>query len=334
MTEIQGRQDGGIHDSVANNHRPEILAATQIDCPQDDSNDCSCDHASPPLITVRESEQDAAAGNSDHLANARVAHQFAYPPDQVTPKYHFLAESSERPRFSKPSKERSSIFWFAEDGKINRLSSYQNGKRHNGNFCGTDLSLIAGNFRLADNPPGTRRRCDDLNHRVAMMAIDRKAIAGQIGGLQSALLMIGIGILILAYWDSPAPKQTARETKLANAQALSAEQLYSAYHNNEVVADRAYRGKALVIVGEVWSNDRPALGAISLKLAVLKQHSNFVRANLMITEGAKSRDIFRGFSVTLSCFGGGMVLGDPQLDECTIDHISQPPPSATAKMPR
>ena len=82
MAEVQGRQYDSIYDPVTKQSRArDSYRQKGSSVPKNRSDETGRDHASPPLVTMCESEKRTAGGDSDHAANAGVAREVDHPPN-------------------------------------------------------------------------------------------------------------------------------------------------------------------------------------------------------------------------------------------------------------
>lgn len=98
---------------------------------------------------------------------------------------------------------------------------------------------------------------------------------------------------------------------------VTAAQLFTAYQANEVAADQQYKGRALLVKGSVGSIDKDAFGNVIVQLATSNPFMP-VRATLESGEKAKAAGLSKGQAIAVACEGGGMLIGDPVLSDCTI----------------
>jgi hypothetical protein len=108
---------------------------------------------------------------------------------------------------------------------------------------------------------------------------------------------------------------------------VSAMKLALDYHANEVQADNVYRGKHLLVTGLVTSISKDALDNVYL---VLASENEFlpVHANLQENEAGAAANLHTMQLVHVDCVGGEMVIGSPQLNNCTIvpdEPVAAPP---------
>lgn len=98
---------------------------------------------------------------------------------------------------------------------------------------------------------------------------------------------------------------------------VTAAQLYSAYDNNEVAADKQFKGKLLDITGTIESINSGISDQAVLELGT---------GEMFMTVSAEGDDSFtntaatlgKGQQVHLVCRGAGEIIGMPMLDECVF----------------
>jgi tRNA_anti-like len=108
---------------------------------------------------------------------------------------------------------------------------------------------------------------------------------------------------------------------------VSALKLALDYHANEVQADNVYRGKHLLVTGFVTSISKDALDNVYLVLASENEFMQ-VHANLQESEAGAAANLHTMQLVHVDCVGGEMVIGSPQLNNCTIvpdEPVAAPP---------
>lgn len=99
--------------------------------------------------------------------------------------------------------------------------------------------------------------------------------------------------------------------------AVTAAELYAAYHANEVAADEKYKGKLLGVVGLVISIDKDAFDNMIVRLDT-KVPFQEVHATMKDSEKSKVAQLSKGQVGSFICRGGGMIVGSPVVDDCTV----------------
>lgn len=96
---------------------------------------------------------------------------------------------------------------------------------------------------------------------------------------------------------------------------VTAMQLFSTYHANEVAADDRFKNKSVVISGLVASINKDVLDNGYL---VLRDGDPLEGVHAQLTDETMkySGRLSRGDEITLTCTGAGMVLGSPILKSC------------------
>lgn len=123
---------------------------------------------------------------------------------------------------------------------------------------------------------------------------------------------------VAAQEAAPAETKSAEDSTAKSAIMVSAQQLYAAYHANEISADQSYKGKMLEVTGVVDSidsdfNDEPR---IALRGESGESFLAFVYAEGIDANTAAA--LRKGQNVTVVCTGGGEAMGFPTLDDCAI----------------
>jgi hypothetical protein len=121
--------------------------------------------------------------------------------------------------------------------------------------------------------------------------------------------------------------QTAAEGDVSSApvRTVSALQLWSDYHANEVAADNVYRGERLDVQGVVESINKNFVDDVYVVLATPNEFMS-VHADLKHDYQSAAAQLQIGQMVSLECVGGGMVIGSPILKDCSFIPL-RPKPS-------
>ncbi|EGZ47756.1 OB-fold protein [Neisseria wadsworthii] len=132
-------------------------------------------------------------------------------------------------------------------------------------------------------------------------------------------------IFLSACGDTPETTQTASPPTEAAAPAeppikTTANELLKAYKENEVGANKKFKGKTLHIAATIASidadfSDNPFL---TLKAGGDMDMFNRPQAHLAKTEHDKAANLKKGQKINLTCIGNSEVAGTPMLADCTI----------------
>jgi len=100
--------------------------------------------------------------------------------------------------------------------------------------------------------------------------------------------------------------------------STSAEQLYRAYHKNEIGADMKYKGNSLLITGVI---DELRTTFLDEAVIDLKTQNKYSSIHAYISDSYKIRvaDLNKGDTITIVCEGDGMILGSPILKSCYVN---------------
>lgn len=98
---------------------------------------------------------------------------------------------------------------------------------------------------------------------------------------------------------------------------VTANTLCSKYTSNEVRADEAYKGRALLVTGRVDDISKDMFDNININLSSSYKCLT-VSASLADGEAPTASKLNSGNRVTVRCLGGGMVINSPQLRHCEI----------------
>lgn len=90
---------------------------------------------------------------------------------------------------------------------------------------------------------------------------------------------------------------------------------YDAYQENEIAADRAYKGRVISMRSPIAAIEKDMFGGPTGRFGDVLEHINlsFERA-----ESSKLELLKRGQTVTVVCRGAGMTIGTPMLADCVL----------------
>jgi hypothetical protein len=110
---------------------------------------------------------------------------------------------------------------------------------------------------------------------------------------------------------------TSGSKSSGSATPVTALQLYNDYQANEVSADNKYKGKSLMVSGTVSSIDKDFLDNIVVSLKTPNEFMD-VKARVDDDQKSKAASLSKGQDIKVLCTGSGMIIGSPQLEDCTI----------------
>lgn len=118
--------------------------------------------------------------------------------------------------------------------------------------------------------------------------------------------------------DNSSPTHAAASVE-ANTPAISVSNttLWNAYQANEVAADNVYKGKPLIVDGKVGSITKGIFDEIVVHLASPNEFMN-TGAHMDKSQSGAAAGLRKGKQIRVRCMGGGMVVGSPVLEDCTI----------------
>lgn len=124
---------------------------------------------------------------------------------------------------------------------------------------------------------------------------------------------------------APQAEKIAKATAAASAErelvahsiVVSSLQLWSDYQANEIAADGRYKGQQVLVTGTVGSIDKGPFGGLLLRLATGNQFMP-TTCDMESSEQGQLAQLARGEQVRVLCVCRGIVLGSPQLDDCTF----------------
>jgi hypothetical protein len=175
--------------------------------------------------------------------------------------------------------------------------------------------VMAGTKRDDQVPPDRVRTTS--TSRPDWLAV--KFVAGLV--VAGVVLAFGVFLMHALSCSSVPPTATAAASNapspIANAIPVSAAKLSRVYSQNEIEADSIYKGKILLIKGNVRSVDEDFSGSPLLRLSAGKGTSG-LQAILRPSETTKAATLATDQSVALLCRGAGKLLQHPVVDECLI----------------
>ncbi len=144
-----------------------------------------------------------------------------------------------------------------------------------------------------------------------------------VAGIITALVFLAV----LAWLVSPTPSSSPA-TSSARAPApvrradlpailTTAEQLHADYVANEVAADLKYKGRSIVVTGEVEDIAKNFMGEMVVRLSTGEMFQT-VDCHLRPSQVAKAAELAKGDGVKFACIGAGMVIKSPMLRDCAF----------------
>jgi hypothetical protein len=141
---------------------------------------------------------------------------------------------------------------------------------------------------------------------------------GRTSGVVVVFAAIGVVVILFSAPHSNSHMSSNDTAPIVeNSKVISAQELYNAYHANEVAADDLYKDQALEVSGRVAGINRDFTHSIYVELATANEFEN-VRAELSEGQQGTASTLFKGISITVVCRGNGMVIGSPTLKDCSI----------------
>jgi hypothetical protein len=167
-----------------------------------------------------------------------------------------------------------------------------------------------------------------------------KTFLSIIGGVCILVVLAFVGIAAFSIANKN-ESQNQTPTSIDNSDAaavpalsVSAPKLFADYQANEVQADNIYKGKRLAVRGMVMEIRKDFMNSIVLALGSTNEFMP-VDAHLEEDESSKAAALHKWDVVNLICDGDGMVVGSPQLRNCSFDASAsiQPAPAPAADQP-
>lgn len=138
-----------------------------------------------------------------------------------------------------------------------------------------------------------------------------------LGGFIALIVVIGVTASPSAKTGEAAA--SAEPVKEEPPMAATAQELLTAYKDNEVAADQKFKGKKLAISAKV---DAIQSGMGDAPFLVLKAGGEYEfnkpQAHMESSESNKVAALKKGQSVNLVCIGNGEIGGTAMLDDCVL----------------
>jgi hypothetical protein len=122
------------------------------------------------------------------------------------------------------------------------------------------------------------------------------------------------------------PQPPQRSTVEPPPIAVTAEQLREDYESNDVSADDRYRGKAILMTGIVKAIRKDILDKPYVELSTSNQFMS-VHARFDPNDHVKLGKFLRGDRIIVRCIGNNVVMGSPQLKDCTLQQHARRAPA-------
>jgi TonB family protein len=149
-----------------------------------------------------------------------------------------------------------------------------------------------------------------------------KVFLGMLMGF--GLLIVGI-IFIGVLVSHPGSRGTdeTNATTAAQTISVSAPKLWADYQANEVAADNVYKGRELIVEGQVASINKDVVDDAYVLLSTYNEFES-VHAELNSQYEPQAASLQIGQIITVRCEGGGMILASPFLKDCSIQPHAPP----------
>ena len=132
----------------------------------------------------------------------------------------------------------------------------------------------------------------------------------------SALILVAFGFLAAGSLNTSGSSSSSSKGASATPDyTLTAVELWREYQANEVAADSKYKGKTLLVSGEVVGIDKDFLDNAVLSLRTRNEFMS-VKATLDDSQKSGAASLSKGSMVSLLCKGNGAILGSPTLKDC------------------
>jgi tRNA_anti-like len=205
--------------------------------------------------------------------------------------------------------------------------------------CGFPMSEYTRNQLNSSTPP-------PLPPPLPKEYLDSKKSLGQMSKLTKqdnyskkvfwgSLSIIIIFICIITFGKENIPTESGKETQTkaepvsesttANVEPkinylkTTATKMINTYNSNEVRADNIYKDTYIEVTGIVGSIDSDLSNEAVINLASKNEYEfNSVIASGDLDFQKKATNINKGQIITLRCIGGGEVVGNPILNQCTF----------------
>jgi hypothetical protein len=131
-----------------------------------------------------------------------------------------------------------------------------------------------------------------------------------------------LALIIVASMSSGGGDNASSAAGVAEAPAapevtVTAAKLFEDYQANEVSADSKYKGKSIAVTGTLNAIRKDFMDNTILDFRTSNEFMP-VHARLEESQVSRAGTLAKGNKVTVTCKGGGMIMGSPQLSECVI----------------
>lgn len=167
--------------------------------------------------------------------------------------------------------------------------------------------------------------CKECNAQVSDTAGKCPQCGAKVKKKMSIIQWVGVGffgLIIIAAVSGKKEGTTSTANTTSEQQAepaiqTTAQQIFAMYQKNEIAGDNAFKGKALIVSGVVDGVDSDFSNNAVVRLETSNQFMT-VMAKIDSSQKAKAASIEKGQKISLSCTGGGEVVGSPMLEDCTF----------------
>jgi TonB family protein len=135
-------------------------------------------------------------------------------------------------------------------------------------------------------------------------------------------LLVSLCVFVAMKVSSGSSHNTAGLETGHEPQAISVSKLWADYHSNEVAADHQYKGKRLVVEGQVASVGKGSGDDVDVLFSTFDE-SETVHADLRAEYQTEATGLRIGQVLMVDCEGGGMMMDELFLINCSI------PPNAS-----
>ena len=147
----------------------------------------------------------------------------------------------------------------------------------------------------------------------------RKAAAGRVTWVSLSAILGVLLVVVIANSqvnDSSTRSGSPVPTRIPPPISITAKQLYERFHANEARANRAFKGRTLIVHGEVDRiSEQEVFGGYTVSL---KTSNMFASVECMTKDADFALSLDRGDAVVVVGIGDGQIMGSPFIQECKL----------------
>ena len=159
------------------------------------------------------------------------------------------------------------------------------------------------------------------------MLANNQSLGGRKMNLKRGLMyagagLLGLAVLGVAFGDGKESADGGKETEAAAeatvpVEAVTAQELFKAFDENEVAANRRFEGKLVEVSGTIQSI---SAGIGGDPVVALKTENEFMPARIYLDEDSEDAvaTLKQGQELTARCESASVIIGSPSLNDCVL----------------